>query len=86
MCKFSLLAVLLSFFYSGSGVRVSFDNGNFNVSWTYSRDTDHLYFEVDARARGWVAFGFTFTPENMSNYDVVIGGQSDAGESYFNVS
>ena len=86
MLKFSLLVVFVSCFHNGLGTRVSFDNGNFNVSWTYNRDADELYFEVDAKATGWIGFGFTHTPKNMSNYDIVIGGQTSAGQSYFNVS
>ena len=65
---------------------MSFDNGNFDASWSYSQDFDELYFEVNVKTSGWVGFGFTFTPENMSNYDVVIGGQTDWGQSYFYVS
>lgn len=65
---------------------LSFDNGNFNVSWMYNTARDELQFDVNVRTEGWVGFGFTFTPKNMSNYDVVIGGQTIAGRSYFNVS
>lgn len=78
--------VLLLCFHKTLGVRMSFDNGNFDASWSYSRDFDELYFEVNAKTSGWVGFGFTFTPENMSNYDVVIGGQTEWGQSYFYVS
>lgn len=78
--------VLLLCFHKTLGVRVSFDNGKFDASWSYSKDFDELYFEVNATTSGWVGFGFTFTPENMSNYDVVIGGLKDWGQSYFYVS
>lgn len=78
--------VLLLCFHKTLGVRMSFDNGNFDASWSYSQDFDEFYFEVNAKTSGWVGFGFTFTPENMSNYDVVIGGQTDWGQSYFYVS
>jgi len=50
----------------------------------YNTVREELYFEVNVKAEGWVGFGFTFTPENMSNYDVIIGGQTVAGTSYFN--
>lgn len=86
MYKFSLLGFLVACFHGGLSTSVSFDNGDFNVSWRFNRDTDELYFEVDVKARGWVGFGFTFTPENMTNYDVVIGGQTSVGKSYFHVS
>ena len=65
---------------------LSLDNGNFNVSWMYNTAREELYFEVNAKAEGWVGFGFAFTPENMRNYDVVIGGHTVAGTPYFNVS
>ncbi|KAL9968433.1 hypothetical protein ACROYT_G026810 [Oculina patagonica] len=68
----------------GYTTSLSFDNGNFNVSWMYNTARDELHFEVNVKTEGWVGFGFTFTPENMSNYDVVIGGQTRAGRSYFN--
>ena len=88
--KRALLAVFVTYFCdSMEALRptsLSLDNGNFNVSWTYNTVREELYFEVNVKAEGWVGFGFTFTPENMSNYDVVIGGQTVAGTSYFNVS
>ena len=74
-------------FPNGTNVStVSFDNGNFNVSWMHNRTTDELYFAVDVNTTGWVGFGFTFTPENMVDYDVVVGGRTNAGEKYLNVS
>ena len=85
MHKFSVLVVFVVYFHYGLGTRVSFDNGNFNVSWRYNGDTDELYFEVDVKAEGWVGFGFTFTPQEMRNYDLVIGGQTSWGKSYFKV-
>lgn len=84
--NFVLLLAVGVCFHCGLGRRVSLDDGNFNVSWMYSRESDELYFEVEVYAEGWVGFGFTFTPEEMRNYDLVIGGQTDTGESYFNVS
>lgn len=65
---------------------VSFDNGNFNVSWMHNRTTDELHFAVDVNTTGWVGFGFTFTPESMLDYDVVVGGRTSAGREYLNVS
>lgn len=56
------------------------------MSWMYNTAREELYFEVNVKAEGWVGFGFASTPENMSNYDVVIGGQTVAGTPYFNVS
>lgn len=88
--KLALLAVFVTCFCDRKdGFRytsLSLDNGNFNVSWMYNTAREELYFEVNVKAEGWVGFGFTFTPENMSNYDVVVGGQTIAGTSYFNVS
>lgn len=65
---------------------MSFDDGNFNVSWTHNRSTEELEFEVNANAIGYVAFGFTFTPEDMQNYSIVVGGTNSSGQNYFNVS
>ena len=65
---------------------MSFDDGNFNVSWTHNRSTEELEFEVHANAIGYVAFGFTFTPEDMQNYSIVVGGTNGSGQNYFNVS
>ncbi|XP_068739722.1 uncharacterized protein [Montipora capricornis] len=84
MSKFAAVIVFMACFCSGTCKRVSFDNGNFNASWTYNRVTDQLYFEVVVKARGWVAFGFTSTPKGMRNYDVIIGGQTEEGKSYLN--
>lgn len=84
MYKFAVVIVSIACFYRGSCRRLSFNEGNFNVSWSYNRVVDQLNFEVDAKARGWIGFGFTFTPDEMQNYDVVIGGQTEEGESYFN--
>ena len=88
--KLSLLAVFVLCFHHGiDGFRdtsLSFDNGNFNVSWMHNRAREELYFEVTVKTKGWVGFGFTFTPHNMSNYDIIIGGQTRRGKPYFNVS
>ena len=65
---------------------VSFDDGNFNVSWMHNRTTDELHFAVDVNTTGWVGFGFTFTPQNMVNYDVIVGGRASGGRIYFSVS
>lgn len=72
-------------FPNGTNVTtVSFDDGNFNVSWIHNRTTDELHFAVDVNTTGWVGFGFTFTPENMVNYDVIVGGRTSAGQDYLN--
>ena len=73
-------------FPNGTNVSsVWFDNGNFNVSWMHNRTTDELHFAVDVNTTGWVGFGFTFTPESMVDYDVVVGGWTNAG-GYLHVS
>jgi len=86
--KRALLAVFVACFCDRmEGFRhtsLSLDNGNVNVSWMYNTAREELYFEVNVKAEGWVGFGFASTPENMSNYDVVIGGQTVAGTPYFN--
>lgn len=91
---FFLLATLVTCFHlsygqfpNGTNVStVEFDNGNFNVSWMHNRTTDQLHFAVDVNTTGWVGFGFTFTPEKMVDYDVIVGGRTSAGRNYLNVS
>lgn len=74
-------------FANGTNVStVLFDNGNFNVSWMHNITTDQLHFAVDVNTTGWVGFGFTFTPQNMVKYDVIVGGRTSAGRNYLNVS
>lgn len=72
----------------GSGYRqMDFDNGNFKVSWMYDNGTDYLNFRLEVKTTGWVGFGFALkAPNNMKDYDVVVGGVTDNGESYLNVS
>ncbi|CAH3108261.1 unnamed protein product [Pocillopora meandrina] len=57
--------------------------GNYNVSYNYNESTDTLEFMVQVRTAGWVGFGVAeVAPNNMSNYDVAIGGVKDDGTSY----
>lgn len=85
-----LVAAFVACFHLSLGgykhTNVSFDNGNFNVTWTHNRTTDQLHFEVTVNTTGWVGFGFTFTPMAMKDYDVVVGGRTNTGQNYLNVS
>lgn len=65
---------------------VSFDEGNFNVSWTFNQSSDKFEFLVDVRSTGWVGFGFSLNPPpGMINYDVAVGGVFSNGTTYLQV-
>lgn len=65
---------------------ISFNNGNYNVSWIFNASTDALQFLVKVRATGWVGFGFALNaPNNMTDYDVAVGGVLNNGTSYLQV-
>ena len=54
---------------------LSFNNGNYNVSWIYNSETDRLHFMIDVMATGWVGFGVARrAPTGMQGYDVAVGG------------
>ena len=60
--------------------------GNYNVSYYYNANSDKLEFMVQVRTTGWVGFGVAeVAPNNMSYYDVAIGGVRDNGTSYLQV-
>ena len=64
---------------------LSFNNGDYNVSWIYNRETDRLHFMVEVMATGWVGFGFApRAPTGMQGYDVAVGGVLN-GMSYLQV-
>ena len=64
---------------------LSFNNGNYNASWTYNSGTDMLHFMVEVRATGWIGLGVaTRAPNNMVGYDVAVGGVT-GGSGYFRV-
>ncbi|KAL9975576.1 hypothetical protein ACROYT_G012752 [Oculina patagonica] len=61
----------------------SYDNGNYNVSWTFNETSDRLYFKVEVNTTGWVGFGLANeAPTNMTDYDVAVGGVYDNGSCY----
>ena len=63
-----------------------FDNDQFRVQWTFDDQKDKLTFHVKVKTTGWVGFGFANkVPNNMQNYDVIVGGFSN-GNGYLNVS
>lgn len=54
---------------------LSFNNGNYNVSWMYDSSTDRLHFMTEVRTTGWVGFGFaTQAPTGRIEYDLAVGG------------
>ena len=62
------------------------DKGNYKVSYNYYEFADRLEFMVQVRTTGWVGFGVAgVAPNNISNYDVAIGGVKDDGTSYLQV-
>ena len=47
---------------------------------------DSMFYHVRVKTTGWVGFGFAETvPNNMMNYDVIVGGFSN-GKGYLHVS
>lgn len=61
--------------------------GNYNVSYNFNASSDTLEFLLEARATGWVGFGVAETaPNNMSDYDVAVGGVLSNGTGYLKVS
>ena len=63
------------------------DSGNIKVQWLYNKMADKLTFHLEVKTVGWVGFGFALTaPNEMKDYDVVIGGVTDAGVNYLKVS
>ena len=87
--RFSLLALLSVAFAEGSYIfsnQLSFLGGNFNVSYNFNESSDTLEFLVEVHATGWVGFGFAESaPNNMTNYDVAVGGVFSNGSGYLKV-
>ena len=59
----------------------SFDEGRFQVQWTFHESTDTFYFKIEVEAKGWISFGFTELKSSsswmrnaMHCYDVLVGG------------
>ena len=62
------------------------DKGNYNVSYNYNESADTLEFMVHVRTTVQVGFGIVeVASNNMSYYDVAIGGVTDDGTSYLQV-
>ena len=87
--QFYLLAFLSVAFAEGSYVfskQLSFLGGDFNVSYNFNASSDTLEFMVEVNATGWVSFGFAVNaPNNMTNYDVAVGGVFQNGSGYLKV-
>lgn len=97
---FSILCSLWLFMYSTYGSEyshvTSFGGENCTVRWKFNNETEIFYFEVSAKATGWVGFGFSrlLFPDNanlqwnrnsMDHYDVIVGGVFN-GTVYYEVS
>lgn len=84
--RFSLLALLSVAFAEGSYIfsnQLSFQGGNFNVSYNFNESSDTFEFLVEVNATGWVGFGFAEkAPNNMTDYDVAVGGVFPNGSGY----
>lgn len=84
--RFSLLAFLIVAFAEGTYVfsnQISFQGGNFNVSYNFNESSDTFEFLVEVNATGWVGFGFAEkAPNNMTDYDVAVGGVFPNGSGY----
>ena len=82
----SLEQPLSFFFVSVPGEKqMSFDDGAFNVYWSYDSLMDLLKFKLVVKATGWISFGFAkMALSQMVDYDVAIGGVLD-GQGYLKV-
>ena len=87
--QFCLLVLLSVAFAEGSYVfskQLSFLGGDFNVSYNFNASSDTLEFLVEVNATGWVGFGFAVNASNnMTNYDVAVGGVFQNGSGYLKV-
>ena len=64
----------------------AYENNRFLLLWRYNDQTDKIFYHVRVKTTGWVGFGFAETaPNNMMNYDVIVGGFSN-GQGYLFVS
>ncbi|KAL9982005.1 hypothetical protein ACROYT_G010784 [Oculina patagonica] len=62
----------------------SFDNNRFRFLWKFDDQNDKIFYHLRVKTTGWVGFGFaTNAPNNMQNYDVIVGGFKD-GQGYLN--
>ena len=62
------------------------DKGNYNVSYNYNESADTLEFMVHVRTTVQVGFGVAeVASNNMSYYDVAVGGVTDDGTSHLQV-
>ena len=85
LCLLTLLVAYTkgSYVFSNSIVAAG---GDYNVSYNFNASADTLEFLVEVRATGWVGFGFALTaPNNMTNYDVAVGGVLSNGSGYLAV-
>ncbi|KAL9982002.1 hypothetical protein ACROYT_G010781 [Oculina patagonica] len=62
----------------------SFNNNQFQFLWKFDDQKDKITYHLRVKTTGWVGFGFATTaPNNMQNYDVIVGGFKD-GQGYLN--
>ena len=102
MCRYlsivCSLSLVLSFLHASEYSDLSFDNGNYNLSWNYNNVSETFYFKVEVNAVGWVGFGVTklafprsedpslqFHRTSMDSYDVLVGGFNRNGTIYHRV-
>ena len=94
-CMIAAVVVFAVFCFAVNDVRAHMHNmikyasvispdGKFQLQWTYKSDTGMLYFKMKCQGTGWCGVGFADnvvnpTGKNMENYDVAIGGITDAG-------
>ena len=85
-CLFALFSVAIanvSYVFSN---QLSFLGSSFNVSYNFNESSDTLEFLVEVNATGWVGFGFAEkAPNNMTDYDVAVGGVFPNGSVYLKV-
>ena len=86
LCLLTLSSVALAEGSYANSNHFSFLEGNFNVSYNFNESSDTLEFLVEVNATGWVGFGFAEkAPNNMTDYDVAVGGVFPNGSVYLKV-
>lgn len=61
-------------------------DGKFKVYWMYNKSMDAVWFKVEAKVTGYVAFGVSAPgATGMNKYDMAVGGVRQNGTAYLEV-
>lgn len=85
---FKLLFFVLTFLnpkcQGAEETRVETLDSRYTVEWKVNRNVETVEFLVIANTTGWVGFGLSYNGK-MTGADIVIGGVSSNGQTYFEV-